>query len=145
MDTQPFHKDRKANLSPTNKVIFKFFTHPSHRKSRWSFSMQLATLVGMGKRDKKYVGRLESMLLIRVTLPLLERYIRFQLANRRSIFSTMTSQIDWGREEVPQPKMPVNLAMLSALPTGTKIELARLTFKPETASKNKSRTRRCRR
>jgi hypothetical protein len=55
--------------------------------------MRLATLAGMGKRGKKYVGRLESVLLIRVTLLPLERYIRFQLANQCSIFSTMTSQM----------------------------------------------------
>jgi hypothetical protein len=34
----------------------------------------------MGKRDKKYVGRLERVLLIRVILPPLDKYNLFQLA-----------------------------------------------------------------
>jgi hypothetical protein len=37
---------------------------------------------------------LESVLFIRVTLPPLEKYIIFQLANRRSILSITPSQTD---------------------------------------------------
>jgi hypothetical protein len=35
------------------------------------------------------------------------------------------------REEVSHPKIAVNSATLSTLPTGTKRDLAKLTFKPE--------------
>jgi hypothetical protein len=40
-----------------------------------------------------------------------------------------------GSEEVPQPKIEANSATLSTLPIGTKRDLAKLTFKPEIASK----------
>jgi hypothetical protein len=50
----------------------------------------------MGKRDKKCIGRLERVHLIKVTLPPLDKYNLFQLANRHSIFFTMPSQIDLG-------------------------------------------------
>jgi hypothetical protein len=35
---------------------------------------------GRGKRDKKYAGKLESVLFTRVTQPPLDKYIIFQLA-----------------------------------------------------------------
>jgi hypothetical protein len=35
----------------------------------------------MGKRERKYVGRLDRVLFIRVTLPPLDKYILFQLAS----------------------------------------------------------------
>jgi len=56
--------------------------------------MRLATQAGMGKREKQYVGRLERELLIRVTLPPLDKNNIFQLAKRRSILTTIPSQID---------------------------------------------------
>jgi hypothetical protein len=39
---------------------------PPHRKSLWIFSRRLATLKGIGNSDKRYVGILDSVLLIRV-------------------------------------------------------------------------------
>jgi hypothetical protein len=49
--------------------------------------------MGKGKRDMKYIGRLEIVLIIKVTLPPLKKYIFFQLANQWSIFSTTPFQI----------------------------------------------------
>jgi hypothetical protein len=54
--------------------------------------MRFATLAG--KRDIKYVGKLESVHFITVTLRPLDKYINFQLANRHSIFSITLSQIN---------------------------------------------------
>jgi len=116
-------------------------------------------LAGIENRDKKYVGRLERVLFIRVTLPPLDRYIRFQLANHLSILPTIPSHMDLalkegpnerpryynGKEETPQSKIPAKPSTLSTQPTGTKKDLARLIFKPETASKHKNNTRRYRR
>jgi hypothetical protein len=100
---------------------------PPHKKSRCNFSIRLATLEGIGKRERKYVGRLERVLFIRVTLLPFDRYNRFQLANRLSILPTTSSQQDlalkWapngrpryfiGREETPQPKMQAKSPILS--------------------------------
>jgi hypothetical protein len=43
----------------------------------------------MGKGDKKYVGKLERVLLIRVTLPPFDKFILFQLANQCYIISVL--------------------------------------------------------
>lgn len=92
--------------------------------------MRLATLEGMGKRENKYVGRLDKVLLIRVTLPPLDRYIICQLASRLSILPTTSSQMNLalkgapngspryfiGREETPQPNTPAGSSRLSTAP-----------------------------
>ena len=57
---------------------------PPHKKSCWIFSIWLATPTRRGNRDMKYVGNLESVLIIRVTLPHFDKYILFQLANQSS-------------------------------------------------------------
>jgi hypothetical protein len=107
----------------------------------------------MGKRDKKYVRRLERVLFIKVTLPPLDRYIHFQLANRLSIFPTTPSHMDLalkeapngrpryfkGKEETPQ-SMLAKLSTLSTQPTGTKTDLAKLIFKPQIASTQEQHT-----
>jgi hypothetical protein len=54
---------------------------PSQRKSLWRCSNFLAILVCKGKRDKRYVSKLDSVLLIRVKQPPQDKYIFFQLAN----------------------------------------------------------------
>ncbi|KAG6660361.1 hypothetical protein CIPAW_03G100600 [Carya illinoinensis] len=59
---------------------------PPHKKSLSNFSIRLATLAGIGKRDRKYVGTLDRVLLIKVSLPPFDKYILFQLANLLSIF-----------------------------------------------------------
>jgi hypothetical protein len=129
---------------------------PPHKKSRCSLSILLAMLEGIGKRDRKYVGRLERVLFIRVTLPPFDKYNRFQLANRLSILPTTSSQLDLvlkgapngrpryfeGGEKTPQPKMPASSSMLSTRPTGTKTDLSKLIFNPETASKDSNSIRR---
>jgi hypothetical protein len=117
---------------------------PPHKKSRCSFSIRLATLEGIGKRERKYVGRLERVLFIRVTLPPFDKYNRFQLTSRLSTLPTTSSQLDLvlkgapngrpryfkGREETPQPKMPARSSILSTRPTRTKTDLSKLIFKP---------------
>jgi hypothetical protein len=91
---------------------------------------------------------LERVLFIRVTLPPFDKYNRFQLANRLSIFPTTSSQQDLalngapngrpryfiGREDTPQPNMLAIPSILSTSPTGTITDLARLIFNPDTAS-----------
>jgi hypothetical protein len=61
----------------------------------------------MRKRDKKYVGRFERVLFIKVTLPPLDKYIRFQLANRLSIFPTTPSHMNLALKRGPQQKTKV--------------------------------------
>jgi hypothetical protein len=63
--------------------------------------MRFATLVGREKSDMKYIGTLEREVLIRVNLPPLDKYIIFQLANRRSIFLTTPLQIDLAFRRTP--------------------------------------------
>jgi hypothetical protein len=46
------------------------------------------------KRDIKQVGKLDKVLLIRVTLPPFDIYILFQPAKQHFIFSIMLSQIE---------------------------------------------------
>jgi hypothetical protein len=62
---------------------------PPHKKSQWSFSIRFVTQAVIGKIDKKYVRILEIVLFIKVTLPPLDKYIHFQLANNLSIFPTI--------------------------------------------------------
>jgi hypothetical protein len=54
---------------------------PPHKKSQCNFSIQLTRLDGIGNKERKYVGRLDKVLFIRVTLPPLDRCIHFQLAS----------------------------------------------------------------
>jgi hypothetical protein len=49
-------------------------------------------LEGIGNKERKYVGRLDKVLFIRVTPPPLDRYIRCQLVGRLSILPTTSSQ-----------------------------------------------------
>ena len=44
---------------------------PFHRKSLCNFSIHLATLPGKGRRERKYVGKTESELLMSVTFTLI--------------------------------------------------------------------------
>jgi hypothetical protein len=109
--------------------------------------MQLATLAGRGKYDMKYVGKLERVLFIKVILPPLEKYILFQLAKRRSIFSITPSQIDLalkgnpnGRpryfkgKDTPHSKRLARPSTLLTLSTRTSSSLVTLIFKPKIAS-----------
>ncbi|KAL4637692.1 hypothetical protein ACB092_03G094800 [Castanea dentata] len=54
---------------------------PLQRKSLYNFSMRLATFAGIGRRERRYVGKLERVLFIRVSLPPLDRYNLFHPAN----------------------------------------------------------------
>ena len=60
----------KHTLSQLNKCVLE----SPHRKSLCSFSILLATCVGMVNKDKKEVGRLDSILLSSVNLPPLDKY-----------------------------------------------------------------------
>lgn len=63
--------------------------------------MRLATPARRGKRDKKYVGKLDRVLLIKVILPYLDKYIIYQPTKRRSNFSLTPSQIDLALKDPP--------------------------------------------
>jgi len=91
----------EQTLDQLTKWYLNSSPKPPYKKSWWNFSIRFATVAGIGKRDKKYEGRLERMLFTRATLPPLDRYIRFQLANRLSIFPTTPSQIDLALKEAP--------------------------------------------
>jgi hypothetical protein len=103
----------------------------------------------------KYVGKLDRVLLIRVILPPLDKYNIFQQANRSSIFSIVVSpymlgliecqRYFKGKDATPQPKTPASPATFSTYPTGTNSDLAKLAFKPDTASNNKNKLRKSRR
>jgi hypothetical protein len=95
---QTFDQLTKWNLNSSPK--------PPHKKSRWSFSIRFATLEGIGKRDNKYAGRLERVFFIRITLPPLDRYIRFQLTNRLNLSNT-TIPNRLGLKRGPQRKTKV--------------------------------------
>jgi hypothetical protein len=78
----------------------------------------LATQTRIWKRERKYVGRLESMLLINIDRPPLDKQSLFYLANLISNFSIIVSQINLalkgamrvmpkyfkGKDETQQPK-----------------------------------------
>ena len=53
--------------------------------------MQLATFLGIGSMETKYVGKEERVLLIKVTLPSLDKYNLFHPTSLRSIFSNIGS------------------------------------------------------
>jgi hypothetical protein len=108
-------------------VIFEFFTYASPQEISMQLLYTTSNTGGNGKkRERKYVGRLERVLFIRVTLSHFDRYNRFQLANRLSILPTTSSQQDLalkgapnerpryfkGREETLQPKMLANSSIL---------------------------------
>jgi hypothetical protein len=118
--------------------------------------MQLATPIGMGKTDKKYVGKLDNMHFIKVILPPLDKYIFFHPAKRRSNSSITPSQITLALKEIPkrrmryfigkedtvQPRILAKPSTLLTLPTGTNFDLLRLIFKLETTSKHKNKAHR---
>jgi hypothetical protein len=58
-------------------------------------------LARRGKKDTKLVGKLDNVLLIKIILPVLDDYNRFQPAKRWSIFSIMPYQIDLDLKEAP--------------------------------------------
>jgi len=115
--------------------------------------MRLATPTSRGKKDMKYVGQLDRVLLINVIFPPLDKYILFQPANRCSIFSITPSQIDLvlkkasnrrpryfiGKKETPHPKILANPKTLLTLPTRTNYDLAIFILKLEIALKHKNK------
>ena len=74
---------------------FGFSPNPIQIKSHCNISMRKATSAGIGNRDRKYVGKLETVLLRRVTLPPLDKYMCFHPAKRLSIFSKSSFQMDF--------------------------------------------------
>jgi len=55
----------------------------------------------MGKRERKYVGRFNKVLFIRVTLPPFDKYILCQLASRHSVLPTTSSQMNLALKGAP--------------------------------------------
>ena len=121
---------------------------PFHRKSLCNFSIRFATLLGKGRRERKYVSKDESELLMSVTLPPLNRYILFQPANLLSILSRIGFQTDKflnfapngrpkyfkGREDCPHPNRPTKASKLCTPPTGTNSDFPKLIRSPDTSS-----------
>ena len=121
---------------------------PVQRKSLCKLSIILATLTRIGRRERKYVGKLERVLLIRVTLPPLDKYNFFQPASLRSIFSKIGFQIVLslkvapngrpkyfsGRADSLQPKISTNSCRLGTAPTGTNSDFPKLIFSPNISS-----------
>ena len=77
---------------------------PFHKKSFYNFSIRFATLPDKGRRERKYVGKDESKLLISVTLPPLDKDILFQLASLLSILSRIGFQTDKSLNFAPKGK-----------------------------------------
>jgi hypothetical protein len=101
----------------------------------------------------KYIGKLESVPLIRIALPPLDKYIIFQLVHRHSD-NTIPNELSLvggpqRKTEICQRQrrnliaiMPANPSTSVTLPTEINSDLAKLTFKPETATKHKKKHRR---
>ena len=122
---------------------------PLHKKSHCNFSIQFATFPGKGKRERKYVGKDKSELLMSVTLPPLDKYILFQPANLLSILSRIGFEIDKslnlapngrskyfkGKEDYcPHPNRPTKASKLCTSPTGTISDFPKLIRSPNTSS-----------
>jgi hypothetical protein len=110
--------------------------------------------VGKTNREEKKrhkVSRLDKVLLIKVTLPLFDKYIIMHSANRCSIFSIMSSNIDLALNEAlnrrPRYFIGKDLATQDASLTfniidiakETNSDLVKLILKLETASKHKNK------
>ena len=97
-----------------------------HKKSLCNFSIRFATLPGKGRRERKYVGKDKSELLMSVTLPPLDKYILFQSTNLLSILSRIGFQTDKSlnfapngrpkyfkeKEDYPHPNRPTKASKL---------------------------------
>ena len=83
----PFSRGAHTLSHPTICVL-----ESSHKKFLCNLSILLATCVGIVKRDKKKVKRLDNVLLSNVSLPPFDKYIFFQPANLRSVFSNIGFQ-----------------------------------------------------
>ena len=113
---------------------------PLQRKSLCSFSIRLATFTRTGQRERKKVGKLDKVLLIRVTLPPLDKYIIFHPVKRFSIFSKIGFQIVSflrvasngrpkhfkGSEGYLQPKISTNSSIVGTIPIGTNFDFNKL-------------------
>jgi hypothetical protein len=140
-------------------VIFVFFAYPTPKKVSLKLLNTVSHMSRNGKNRHEIRREVGECTLDEGNLAPLDKYNFCQLAKRCSILTTISSQMDvalWraprgmpryfkGKEEVPQPKIEANSATLSTLPTGTKRDLSKLNFKPETTSKQTSSTRRKRR
>ena len=94
------------------------------------------------------MGKLDRVLLTKVTLPPLDKYKRFHLANLRSLFSRIGFHIALslnlapkgrpkyfiGRVPCLQPRTLNNKSKLCTKPIGTNSDLPKFIFRPKTAS-----------
>ena len=74
-------------------MYFLIIVHQLPIKKKKNFSILLATWVGMVKRDKKLVGRIDNVLLSNINLLPFDQYNLFHPANFHSIFSKIGFQI----------------------------------------------------
>ncbi|KAL4619848.1 hypothetical protein ACB092_06G110400 [Castanea dentata] len=84
----PFSKGAHTLSHPIKCVL-----ESPHKKSLYNLSILLARCIGIVKRDKKSVGRLDNVLLSNVSLPPFDKYIFFHPANLHSILSKIGFQI----------------------------------------------------
>ena len=127
-------------LAQVTKCILSSPLIPFHRKSLYNFSIRFATFPGKGRRERKYVSKDKSELLISVTLPPLDKYILFQPANLLSILSRIGFQTDKslnfapngrpkyfkGKEDYPHPNRPTKSSKLCTPPTRTSSNFPKL-------------------
>ena len=59
---------------PFNKREFSLFLIQPHKNFPWSFSIWLSTSERIGNKERKQVGKFNRVLLIKVTLPPLDKY-----------------------------------------------------------------------
>ena len=118
---------------------FGFSPNPIQIKSHCNLSMHKATSAGIGKRDRKYVGKLENVLLRRVTLPPLDKYMCFHLANHLSIFSKSSLE----NLLFHTPKILARASKFNTAPTGTNSYFPNLTFSLDITSNQVKRNHKC--
>jgi hypothetical protein len=114
---------------------------PPQRKSLWSFSKRFVTPTGIGKRDRKYVGKLERELLIKVNLSPLDKHNLFYPANLASIFSIMLFHI-WASLYLAPNGRPKNTSQLLHIPYLTyrnNLRFRQIYSQTEAASKHSSK------
>lgn len=78
-DTQTHFVEGKMPL-PIHQMIFELISQLSSRKYICNFSILFAIVTSIGKRNEKYVGQLNKLLLIKVTLKTFNKQSFFQLA-----------------------------------------------------------------
>lgn len=94
--TMPRPPSSRGSLtfSHLRRWILSFSLLPAHKNFLKSLSSVSATLLGMRKKERKYVGRFVRVACIRVRRPPFDAWVCFQLNSLLSTFCTMGSQKD---------------------------------------------------